>query len=215
MLIIGAKGFAKEVLEVVFQINITNVIHFYDDVNEDIPKRLYDRFDVLRNEEEVIALFKKTKDRSFTLGVGGTMVREKLLVKFQKLGGNGVSVISPFATVGKFGNKIGLGCNIMSGTVITSDIIIENGCLINLNCTIGHDCKIGKYVELSPGVHVSGNCNIGNYTSIGTNATILPKINIGENVVIGAGSVVTKDIPSNSLVVGVPANKIRSLSPIK
>ena len=40
---------------------------------------------------------------------------------------------------------------------------------------------------------------------IGGNVTILPGVTIGENVVIGAGSVVTKDIPDNSLAVGIPA----------
>ncbi|GIS23019.1 MAG: hypothetical protein CM15mP123_09210 [Gammaproteobacteria bacterium] len=45
--------------------------------------------------------------------------------------------------------------------------------------------------------------------SIGANSTILPGIKIGENVTIGAGSVVTKDVPKNSLVFGNPAkNKV-------
>lgn len=45
---------------------------------------------------------------------------------------------------------------------------------------------------------------IGNNVRIGSNATILP-VNIGDNVVIGAGAVVTKDIPSNTIVKGNPA----------
>ena len=46
---------------------------------------------------------------------------------------------------------------------------------------------------------------------IGGGTTILPGVTIGDNVVIGAGSVVTRDIPSNSLAVGNPARVIRSL----
>lgn len=45
--------------------------------------------------------------------------------------------------------------------------------------------------------------------SIGANATILPGITIGENAMVGAGSVVTKDVPANSTVVGNPAKPIR------
>lgn len=52
---------------------------------------------------------------------------------------------------------------------------------------------------------------IGNDVWIGGNVTILPGITIGNNVVVAAGAVVTKDIPDNSLVGGVPAKLIRNL----
>ena len=45
--------------------------------------------------------------------------------------------------------------------------------------------------------------------SIGSGATILANITIGENAIVGAGSVVTKDVPANSIVVGNPANVLR------
>ena len=52
---------------------------------------------------------------------------------------------------------------------------------------------------------------IGNDVWIGGNVTILPGITIGNNVVVAAGAVVTKDIPDNTLVAGVPARPIRTL----
>ncbi|MBK6732484.1 MAG: hypothetical protein IPG60_16520 [Bacteroidetes bacterium] len=55
---------------------------------------------------------------------------------------------------------------------------------------------------------------IGNLTSIGASVTILPNIVVGNNVVVGAGSVVTKDIPDYSLVVGVPGRLVKKLNPI-
>ena len=45
--------------------------------------------------------------------------------------------------------------------------------------------------------------------SIGANATILPGITLGENCLVGAGSVVTKDVPQNAIVVGNPAKILR------
>ncbi|BCY27254.1 acetyltransferase [Flavobacterium okayamense] len=210
MLIVGAKGFAKEVLEVLYQLNDIENVVFYDDVSENLPEQLYKRFDILRNTEEVKKYFQNVDSR-FTLGIGGPVLRKKMFDKFSDIGGVFTSTISPKANIGHFGNEIENGSNVMTGTVITNDIHLGKGVLINLNCTIGHDSTIGDFVEMSPGVHVSGNCKIGSYSNIGTNATILPKITIGNNVIVGAGSVVTKEVPSNSLVVGVPAKIIKEL----
>lgn len=203
MLIIGAKGFAKEVLEVLFQLNDLENVFFYDDVNAEIAM-LYGKFKVLKNDDEALDYFRNIDNR-FTVGIGNPILRKRLSDKFVGLGGKFESSISPFAKIGNFGNKIGNGCNIMTGSVITNDVELQDGVLINLNCTIGHDCVIGKFVEMSPGVHISGNCEIGEFTVLGTNATVLPKIKIGKNVIVGAGSVVTKDLPDNCLAVGVPA----------
>jgi len=211
MLILGAKGFAKEVLEVVHQLNQTANLAFYDDVNDDIEDILYNKFAVLKSIEDASNYF-KTVDNKFTIGIGNPILRKKLYDKFTSIGGEFSSTISPLAHIGNFGNEIEAGCNIMTGTVITSDIKIKKGALINLNCTIGHDSIIGEFVELSPGVSISGNCKLGDYTVLGTNSTVLPKVTIGKNVIVGAGAVVTKDIPDNSLVVGIPGKIVKELA---
>ncbi len=51
---------------------------------------------------------------------------------------------------------------------------------------------------------------IGNNVYIGNNVIILPGVTIGNNVIIGAGAVVTKNIPDNSVAVGVPARVIKT-----
>lgn len=213
MLIIGAKGFAKEVLEVLHQNNTLSDVAFFDDINDDLYGKLYDKFPILKSTQEVQTYFKTTSNK-FTIGIGNPVLRKKLYDIFTKLGGEFTSTISSKASIGNYGNIINNGCNIMTGAVITNDIFIGKGVLINLNCTIGHDCKIGDFVEMSPGVHISGNCKIGAYTNIGTNATILPKISLGQNVIVAAGAVVTKDVPDNCMVAGVPAIIKKELQPI-
>lgn len=210
MIIVGAKGFAKEVLEVLHQDNQTNNVVFYDDVNTDVPDILYGTFPVLKSVAAAKEYFEKSDNR-FTIGIGNPVLRKKLFDKFTALGGELVSTISPFAHVGHFETHIGHGCNIMTGTVITNEVVISEGVLINLNCTVGHDTTIGSFSELSPGVKISGNCTIGNYCVLGTNAVVLPKVKLGNNVIVGAGAVVTKDVPDNTLVVGIPAQKIKDL----
>ncbi len=213
MIIIGARCFAKEVFGGLHQLNQTDNVAFYDDVNSDVPEKLYDQFPVLTSLAQAEAFFKST-DYKFTIGIGNPILRKQIFDKFSSLGGQYSATISPKANIGNFNNSIGTGCNIMTGVVITNDIIVKDGVLINLNCTIGHDSVIGKFVEMSPGVHISGNCNVGDYSVLGTNATMLPRITIGKNVIIGAGSVVTKDIPDNCVAVGIPAKIVKELPPL-
>lgn len=211
MLIVGAKGFAKEVLEVLFQCKLLENVAFYDNVSKDLPSMLYRKFPILNGRDELDRYQKKYKINEFTLGVGNPQVRLKLAKKIEGYGLNLVSTISPFAVIGHYDVIINPGVNCMSGVIITNSVSIGRGCLINLNCTIGHDSFIGQFVEMSPGVHVSGNCKIEDFVTIGTNATILPNVQIGANSIIGAGAVVTKDIPKNSLAVGIPAKVIKKL----
>lgn len=212
MLIIGAKGYAKELLQHFHNKNQLKDLVFYDDVSNDLPNSLFNKFKVLRSIEEAKAFF-ETISNKYVLGVGAPKTRFLLKNKMDKIGGTIEKVIVDNVEIGSYGINIGNGVNIMAGTIMTNDIIIGNCTLINLNCTIGHDSIIGHYCELSPGVHVSGHVQIGDFTSIGTGAVIIPKVKIGKNCIVGAGSVVNKDIPDNSIAVGVPAKVIKEVEP--
>lgn len=85
------------------------------------------------------------------------------------------------------------------------------------NCQLTHGCKLfthgggnvlrNKY----PDFDVFGKIIIGNWVYIGTNALIMPGVTIGDNVLVAAGSVVTKSVPSDSVVAGNPAKIICSI----
>ena len=70
--------------------------------------------------------------------------------------------------------------------------------------TVNHDLKDKTIVKCSP-VYIKKNAWIG------ARAIILPGVTIGENAVVGAGSVVTKDVPANTVVVGNPAKVIKKI----
>lgn len=213
MLIVGAKGFAKEVLEVFYQLGKTTNLAFYDDVNENIGEFLFDVFPILKNEIQVVEFF-KTHGNEFTIGVGNPLLRFNLSKKFEALGGNYVSTISPIALISSFDVTIGKGSNVLMNAVFSNSVDIGKGCLVYYNAIITHDCVLGDFVEISPNVTLLGRCKIGSFTQIGASSTVLPDVIIGENVIVGAGSVVTKNIPSNVLVIGSPARIVKELAPL-
>ncbi len=73
---------------------------------------------------------------------------------------------------------------------------------------VTHDGGVWVFRQSEPDIDVFGEIVIGNNVFIGYGAIIMPGVHVGNNVVIGAGTVVTKDIPSDVVVVGVPARII-------
>lgn len=115
---------------------------------------------------------------------------------------------------------IGDNCRIHSHVWIGDNVVIGNRVKIQSFCFIPDGVTIEDNVFIAPSVcftndkHPPSNGKSWSKTLvkkgavIGANATILPGITIGENALIGAGAVVTKDIPSNEVVVGNPAHTI-------
>ncbi|MFN7493600.1 MAG: NeuD/PglB/VioB family sugar acetyltransferase [Cyclobacteriaceae bacterium] len=100
--------------------------------------------------------------------------------------------------------KIGKGSIICPGVKLTVFISVGQFVIINLNTTIGHHVVINDFCSIMPSVNLSGNVKLGKGVFVGTGATILQGITIGENAIIGAGAVITKDVPPNVTVMGVP-----------
>lgn len=88
---------------------------------------------------------------------------------------------------------------------------------------IGEDCMFSNGIELRTGdshaiidieknlkINDAQNIIIGNHVWIGSNSKILKGVNIGHNAIVGTGSIVTKNIPSNSVSVGIPAKVVKT-----
>ena len=75
---------------------------------------------------------------------------------------------------------------------------------------ITHDGGTLLFRKEIPDLEITKPITVGNDVYIGNDAIILPGVNIGNRVVIGAGAVVSKDIPDNSVAVGVPARVIKT-----
>lgn len=84
------------------------------------------------------------------------------------------------------------------------------GVVIHQRCIIGNNCHIDQNVTLGGTSKKYGVPILGDNVYVGAGAKILGPVTIGNDVVIGANAVIIKDIPSNSLVVGVPGKIIKT-----
>jgi acetyltransferase EpsM len=137
-----------------------------------------------------------------------TTRRDRYVQQVKQLGFTFATLIHSTTTVSKK-STIAEGTSLNIGCIIAGFTRIGRYVQINRCVTIGHHTDIQDYVTVQPGANIAGNCHIGTQTYIGIGATVVDGIKIGAHSVIGAGSVVTKDVPDNVLVVGVPAKVVK------
>ncbi len=107
-------------------------------------------------------------------------------------------------------STLGAGTILSPGVLVASHTALGQHVFINRGVLIGHDTTIGDYVTIQPGANIAGVCHIGEGVFIGMGAIVQDRITIGAHAVVGAGSVVTKDVPDNVLVAGMPARILKT-----
>lgn len=124
------------------------------------------------------------------------------------------SKVGTFVEIQK-GASIGKDCKISSHTFICEGVHIGDGVFVGHNVTFIND-KYPRSVNPDGSMQTEEDWAlvetfVKKGASIGSSSTIMCGITIGENAIIGAGAVVTKDVPDNTVVAGVPAKVIKTL----
>lgn len=123
--------------------------------------------------------------------------------------------------------KIGSNCNINAHCLVENNVIIGNNVTLKCGVYLWDGIRIEDNVFIGPNVTFTNdkyprsrqypesfdNTVVKKGASIGANSTILGGVTIGENAMIGAGSVITKDVPANTLWFGNPAKIQKNLNP--
>ena len=171
---------------------------------------------IIRNDamSEIWEVISRTQRLSAALNTSTTIdeMRERLSEIIESKIDKSTTIFVPFYT--NFGRHIKIGKNVfinhacsfldMGGITIEDDVqIAPRVNLVTENHPI--DPSTRKYLDLKPVV-------IKRNAWIGAGVTILPGVTVGENSIVAAGAVVNKDVPANTIVGGVPAKVIRSIS---
>ena len=209
IVIIGASGFAKEILWLLEENNKIeyewNILGFIDQsYNSNIePIHGYN----IVGDDEWLANYEG--EIYVVCGVGSISLRKKIVQKYQDKENILFPNIISRGAIFSDSVEMGRGCIVCTNSILTVDICMGDFVTINLDCTIGHDVVLVDYITLYPSVNISGNVHIKSNTEIGTGTKIIQGLNIGENTIIGAGSVVVRDIPSNCTAMGNPAKVVK------
>ncbi len=204
LVIIGAGGFGREVLELVRDINEARPTFelqgFLDDgeVNPHVIERA--GIPLLGRSSRVASL-----GASYVIAIGSAEARRQIdagaRASHQVAA---ATLVHPSATLGA-DVLVGEGAIVGAGSRLTTHVAVGRHAHVNVNCTVGHDVTIEDFATLFPGVHIGGGCVVEEGATLSMGSVILPGVRIGRGAVVGAGSVVVRDVAADTTVMGPAA----------
>lgn len=217
VVVIGAGGFGREVVDVVEAVNDAlervgegpawDLLGVVDDApTEANLARLADRSvsylgsldDFLESDRAGVA---------YTVGIGSPAVRKRVAERCDQAGLAPATLVHPTVTMGAR-VSVGPGSVLCAGVRITTNIEIGRHVHVNLNSTIGHDTVIEDYVSLNPLASISGDCVLGTGVLVGVAGVVLNGLHVGDGAVVGGAACAVKDVAPGTTVVGVPARPL-------
>lgn len=205
IIILGANGFGREVLQWVKDINNVEkrwtIKGFLDDnINA------LDGYECDYNVIGTIKDWNPSGDEEFVLGVSSPAIKEKIVTILKSKGAKFATIVHPTSIIGDF-CEIGEGLVVTPRAKISPNVKIGNFVTI-LGCGVGHDAIIGDFSTLCGYCGVNGHVQLGKRVFVGTSAVIAPSKKIGDDAYICMGSMVMSNVKANTKVLGYPAKRI-------
>lgn len=205
LIIVGAGGYAKSVLDSVDYMNF-KMVGFLDDIK---PKGTnHQGFPVLGNTIESL---ENPDDFVYFVAIGNNRKRKIWFDKLKEYHLSLINVIDRSALVSSAAT-VGEGTFIGKLAILNHGSSVGDNCVINTRALVEHGCHIDDHVNVSTNATLNGDviCEEGSFVGSGT--VINGQLTIGSWALVGSGAVVIKDVKPRTTVVGVPAKEIESNS---
>jgi len=209
LLLLGAKGSAKKVLEILAGHDGWAEIALLDNYPD--ADELYSRKIIGKCDD--VEQYRQDFSHAFVCMAGCT-TRRHFLQKIAAAGFEIPNIIHPMTYISPSA-KLGRGVYVDAFAAIQSDSVIGDGCIINTGAVIEHDNVLGECVTVTPHATTAGNVSIGGCSFLGIGSCVINALHIGECVIVAAGAVVIADLPDNVMAAGCPAKIKKEIQEIK
>lgn len=207
IVVIGAAGFGRESLDVLeamivagADIEIAGVV---DDALAEVNGARLEERGVRFLGTRAQWLATSPKNLRYVLGIGHPGVRRRLVGELDAAGIEPFTAVHPSATFGA-NTTLAEGVVVCAGAAISNNVRLGRHVHVNPHVTIGHDSILHDFSSINPAAVISGEVVVRSEVLVGAAATILQQLEVGERTTVGAGSLVTKNVPSDVIVKGVP-----------
>jgi sugar O-acyltransferase (sialic acid O-acetyltransferase NeuD family) len=214
VVIIGGGGHAKICIDLIHRAGSFKMVGILD-------SRLAVGTNVLGvtvlGDDKLLGSLKKKGIQRVINGIGSVqnpIRRIEIYDRLKEFGFETPNIIHPSAVV-EASVQMGTGNQIMAGAIVGSSTKLGNNCIVNYGAMLAHDCVLEDGVHICPGVQLSGDVQVARSAIIFTGAIVFPRVKIGEEAVVSAGAVVSQDVPSKSVVAGIPARSVGGMGVLK
>jgi len=206
LIIIGARGFGREVYDLATQCSGFNIEYVIKGFLDDKA----DALDGFENYPAIISSvedYKIQEDDVFVCALGTVKWKKYYAELIMAKGGSFINLIHP-STKLNTNAVFGTGLLVFMYANISNDCIIEDFVTIQGYVGLGHDTKIRKWVHVSSYSFTGGFVVLEEESTLNTRATVLPHVIVRKGATVGAASLVIRNVKENTTVFGVPAKKL-------
>ena len=200
ILIYGAGGHAKTIMDMVLKLGTFSIVGILDDNHSLIGTRVLN-IPVL-GTRVLLAELTRQDVKLAANGVGGILdinVRIRIFELLESSGFTFPVLAHPRATI-EPSARIEAGAQVFANAYIGSEAVLGSNCMVNTNAVVSHDCEIGAYTHIAPGALLAGHVRVGERTLVGMGVTTAIGVKIGTGVRIGNGANVLADVPDKMII---------------